>query len=240
MPIVVPTTFSASDLIVSSFKLATIIGEGQTLSGEQSINGLQTLNDMLGAWNLDDLMLWQTDNTTVTLVPGQSFYTVGASANFDMDRPVQINSMYVTYQGVSFQVFQVNQDEYNLITLKGMTQILPRFFLYVNDSPMGHLTLWPIPQAVMSLTIAVNRLITDIPTLATQISVPPGYRKCLRANLAVELCPEYGREPSQTLAKMAQASKADVKRANVVSVVAEYDPFLLNAPGGLAGFLSGY
>lgn len=230
---------TALELIASSMRLANILGEGQTPSGDQATQGLETLNDILSGWNTDSLVLYATSNDVVTFVAGQATYTVGSGGNFAIDRPTQINSMYCVYSGVSFPITEVNQDEYNLITNKTMSQQLPRFFLYVNEFPLGMLTFWPTPSEALQLSISVDRVISDL-TLATVLSLPPGYRKALRAALACELCPEYGREPSPSLVEMAKTSKADIKRANHVSVVAEYDPALVGPPSGIAAFLAGY
>lgn len=227
------------DLINSSLRLANIVGEGQTASADQAANALEVLNDILSGWNTDSLVLYATSNDQVTFVPGQATYTIGNGGNFNVDRPTQINSMYCVYSGVSFPITEVNQDEYNLITNKTLSQQLPRFFLYVNDAPLGRLTFWPTPSEALQLFIAVDRVIADL-ALDTVLTLPPGYRKALRAALAVELCPEYGQEPSRTLLEMARSSKADIKRANHTPVVAEYDPALIGPPAGIAAFLSGY
>ena len=230
---------TALELISSSMRLANILAEGQVAQGDQATQGLETLNDILSGWNTDSLVLSATSNDQVTFVPGQSVYTVGPGGDFVVDRPGQINSMYCVYSGVSFPITEINQDEYNLITNKTMSQQLPRFFLYVNEFPLGMLTFWPTPSEALQLSISVDRVISDL-TLATVLSFPPGYRKALRAALACELCPEYGREPSPSLVEMAKTSKADIKRANHVSVVAEYDPALVGPPSGIAAFLAGY
>ena len=230
---------TALELISSSMRLANILAEGQVAQGDQATQGLETLNDILSGWNTDSLVLYATSNDQVTFVPGQSVYTVGPGGDFVVDRPGQINSMYCVYSGVSFPITEINQDEYNLITNKTMSQQLPRFFLYVNEFPLGMLTFWPTPSEALQLSISVDRVISDL-TLATVLSFPPGYRKALRAALACELCPEYGREPSPSLVEMAKTSKADIKRANHVSVVAEYDPALVGPPSGIAAFLAGY
>jgi hypothetical protein len=232
---------TALELISSSLRLANILGEGQTASADQGSNALEVLNDLLDALNVDSLALYQTTNDQVLTVPGQSLYTIGTGGNWTVDRPVQINSAYIDFNGVSFPVAEVNQDEYNLITLKGMQgAFIPRFFLYLNTFPLGTLTLWPTPSQALTFTMSVDRVLANVPLLATSLTLPPGYKKMLRALLAVELCPEYGREPSPTLAKMARESLAAVKRSNHVPVVSEYDPSIIGAPAGLAAFLSGY
>lgn len=231
---------TAGDLITRALRQANILGEGQVPSGDQSNDALVTLNDMLDAWNTDSLVLYQTTNDQVTTVANKSVYTVGTGGDWNVDRPGQINSAYVDYQGVSFQVFEINQDEYNLLSLKTMTQVFPRFFLYLNTFPLGTLTLWPTPTTNSTFTMSVDRVLANIPSTGATVVLPPGYSKAIRANLAMELCVEYGKEPSPTLVKLAKDSKADVKRANHVPTIAEYDPALVAAPSGLAGFLSGY
>jgi len=231
---------TALDLITRSLKLANILGEGQTPSSEQATGALDTFNEMLQGWNLDSLALWATSNEDVTLIPGQSVYTIGSGGDFAVDRPVQINSLYQTYQGVTFRIDLINQDEYNLITLKTLSQPIVRYCLYVNDYPLGKMTLWPVPSVANTLTLSVDRLIATVPSVATTITAPPGYMRAFRANLAVELCPEYGREPSPALLQAARDSFADIKRGNWQPTVSEFDPALIGAPTGLAGFLQGY
>jgi len=230
---------TALDLITRALTLANILGEGQTPSAQQANDALATLNDLIDSWNTDSLILYQTTNDTVTTVPGQATYTVGATGNWAVDRPAQVNSAYIDYLGVSFPVTEINQDEYNLITLKGMTQVLPRFFLYLNTYPNGTLTLWPAPQQALSFTMAVDRVLSAV-TLATVISYPPGYAKALRYCLAADLCPEYGKPVPPDVARTAKEAKADIKRANHTPTVSEYDASIVNAPGGLAAFLSGF
>lgn len=231
---------TAHDMIVRAMKLALVLGEGETPSAEQAVDALATLNDMLQGWNLNSLAVYQSVSETFNLVPLQSTYTIGAGANFNTSRPVRINSMYVTYQGVSYPVEAINQDEYDSLTLKSMRQTLPAMFLYRNTDPAGTLTLWPAPDQALPLTISADRVLTEITSLAATLAFPPGYAKAIRSNLALELSPEYGREPTSGLVKMARESLAEVKRANRTPVYAEYDPALIGSPSGLAAFLSGW
>ena len=231
---------TALDYINRAFRLANILGEGQVATGDQASDALDTFNDMLQAWNLSGLMLYATTNDQVTLIPNQSVYTIGTGGDFSVDRPVQINSMYQDYQGVSFPIYEVNQDEYNLLTLKTMTQPLVRFYLYVPTNPLGTLTFWPVPTAANNVYLSVDRVLANVASTGTTLNLPPGYARCIRANLAVEFCTEYGRPVPPQLMQMARESKADIQRANRTSTVAEFDPALIGAPGGLAGFLQGY
>ena len=233
---------TALELISRALRLANILGEGQIPSADMANNALDTLNGMTGSFNLDSLALLATANVQVATVANQSLYTIGTGGNWATTRPVQINSMYVDFGGVSYPISEVNQQEFNLIVLKGMLgAFIPRFFLYVPEHPLGLVTLWPAPNQVLPLTISVDRYVPDITSLATVIVSPPGYERLIVSSLAIELSPEYGREPSAQLQKIARDALARVKQANHIPVVAEFDPSILGGGGasGLAAFLSG-
>jgi hypothetical protein len=231
---------TVNDLISGSLRLANILGEGQTASGEQAANALTTLNDMIQAWNLDGLMLYGTTASTGTLVVGQDTYTVGSGGNFTFDRPVRISSMYQTYQGVSIPIIETSYEEYSLITLKTQTSPIQRFYVYVNTAPLGTLIFWPVPSSANVITVTDDRVIAEFSSISTTLTFPPGYNRALRANLAMELCPEYGKEPSPSLVKMASESKADVRKANWTQTASEFDDALVGKPSGIAAFYSGY
>lgn len=227
------------DLITRSMRLAGIIGESDEPSAVQAKNALDSVNDMISAKNTDVLSVFQSPNDAVTLVPGQSIYTVGLGGNFSIDRPTSISAAYVDYQGVSYPVYETTQEEFNKITLKSQTQILPRFYLYINNFPLGALQLWPVPSEAITMYLTASRVLPAV-DLQDVIVLPAGYEKAWRLELAMELCVEYGREPSPTLQKMAQDAAADVKRSNWTSSPASFDVELTGRPGGIAGFLSGY
>jgi hypothetical protein len=50
--------------------------------------------------------------------------------------------------------------------------------------------------------------------LATNLAFPPGYLRAFKYNLACEIAPEFGVEPSPTVQRIAMASKRDLKRIN--------------------------
>jgi hypothetical protein len=61
--------------------------------------------------------------------------------------------------------------------------------------------------------ISVEEL-TQPATLDTQLHFPPGYLRAFRYNLACEIAPEFGVEPSPTVSRLAMTSKRNLKRIN--------------------------
>ena len=218
---------TALELINRSLKLCGVLGEGQTASAEQAEDALSSLNDILDQMNTDGLSVYAEANDAAVTVASQTTYTVGTGGDWPITRPVSISSLYVDWQGVSYPVQEVNQDQWNTLLFKAQPGILPSYFLYVNDYPLGLLSLWPVPMQAIPVALATN---TSLPalTLATVLSLAPGYAKYLRFALAVDLAPEYGVASNPVVIKGAQAALADIKRANRVSTLLTYDPAITN------------
>ena len=57
--------------------------------------------------------------------------------------------------------------------------------------------------------------ITEVASLATELSVPPGYRRMFKKNLALDLCSAFDVTPSGALIAEAEATMSRVKLANL-------------------------
>lgn len=210
-------------------RLATILASGETPTADEANDGLKSLNDILENWSLEALSVWQTDNFTGTLKPGQATYTIGPGGDFNTVRPIRIGLSYSTVNGADFQMTEWGLEEYNAVAVKNIGGIAQRF-VYLNEYPLGQLILYPVPAVASTASFAVDRLLTFPLTLASVLSFPPGYEKALRYTLATNLAPEYGVNPPPAVASIAVSSKADLKRANKKRVVAAYDQTLLGEP----------
>jgi hypothetical protein len=60
------------------------------------------------------------------------------------------------------------------------------------------------------------------------IVLPPGYEKALRYNLALEMAPEYGKNPSEIVVAGALTAKAAIKSFNLKPVLMQADNALLS------------
>jgi len=61
--------------------------------------------------------------------------------------------------------------------------------------------------------ISVEQL-TQPALLSTTLAFPPGYLRCFKYNLAVEIAAEFGIEPPPTVSRIAMSSKRNLKRIN--------------------------
>ena len=222
-----PSGIVVSELIKSSLRLVGAIASGETPTAEEANDSLMVLNDLLENWSTESLSVWGSSNQTFNLVAGQTQYTIGPGGNFNTIRPLAIDAAYCSFSGVDFPVEIIDQQAYNQISIKTMQQPIVEQLLYVNEFPLGVITLWPVPRQVVPLTLTQRRLLTFPVALADALVGPPGFVKAIRYCLAVELAPEFGMEASPTVATIAVDAKGDFKRANIDNnATARYDDAL--------------
>jgi hypothetical protein len=61
--------------------------------------------------------------------------------------------------------------------------------------------------------VSVQKL-DQVANLSTVLYYPPGYLRAFTYNLAMEIAPEFGVEPSPQVKRIAMTSKRDLKRIN--------------------------
>lgn len=221
-----PSPIAVQTLIKSSLRLIGAVASGENPTPEEMDDALLVLNDMLENWSTETLSVWGSADQTFNLVPGQSVYTIGVGGNFNATRPVYIDDSFMTFSGIDTPVLSISQQEYNGINLKTMQQPVVERMLYVNDFPLGQITLWPVPNSTSTITLSCSRVLASGVVSTDTLAGPPGYLKALRYCLAVELAPEFGVEASQTVVAVAADAKGDYKKSNMVDVVARYDDAL--------------
>lgn len=207
---------TALTLIEDALGLTNSVGVDQTLSADEAADGLAAFNSLLDDWSTQNLAVFGQANQTFNTVSGTSVYTIGVGGAWNTTRPVRINDAYATYNGVSMPFSSMTQEEYNSIPVKTQTQDYPSAYLYVNDYPLGLVTLWPVPSAITALTFSIDRVLTQIATLATVLSFPPGYLKAFKYALAIELAPLFGKKIADfpDIVAIASLSFGNIKRAN--------------------------
>lgn len=228
---------TARDLIKSAMRLATILASGEEPTGDETVDGLKVLNDLLENWSTERLSVWQRENQQFALSAGVATYTIGPAGTFNTVRPVRVGNSFVRLQGADFPVEVWGLSEYDLVAVKAVGGI-PERMVYVNDMPLGTLTLYPVPSQPMTLHLSCDRVLTFPLILTSQLAFPPGYERALRYALAINIAAEYGVEAPASVHAISRDSKADIKRANKTRIVSSFDPALQGS--GFAYWVRGY
>lgn len=208
---------TAGEIINGSLRLIGQLAEGEVPSADTAQDALAAMNQMIESWNTERLAVYATQTQTFSWPANVASRTIGPTGDFVGARPIQVDD--ATYfrdsaSGLSFGIKLINQDQYNGIALKTVRSTYPQV-LWVNDSyPDVTLTIYPIPTKVLEWNIVSVEQLSRPVSLSTDLTFPPGYLRAFRYNLACELAPEFGVEPSAQVSRIAMTSKRNLKRVN--------------------------
>ncbi|CAB4202443.1 hypothetical protein UFOVP1366_26 [uncultured Caudovirales phage] len=208
---------TAGDIIDGSLRLLGVLAEGETPSAATSQDALNAMNQMIDSWNTERLSVFSTQDQVFTWPASAISRTLGPSGNFVGNRPILLDD--ATYYvdagtGVSYGIKMINQQQYDGIAVKTVTSTYPQVIFTNMSYPNIEMFVYPVPtRALQWHFISVTEL-TQPATLATVLSFPPGYLRAFRYNLATEMAPEFGVEPTPQVQRIAMTSKRNLKRIN--------------------------
>ena len=211
--------YSAGDQINRALRLLGVLAEGETPSAATSQDALMALNQMVESWNTERLAVFSTQDQ-VFLWPagvGNETRTLGPTGNFVGLRPILIDdATYFRDPGtnVSFGVKLINQQQYNGIAVKTVTSTYPQVMFVNNTFPDMTMTIYPVPTRQLEWHFVSVEELSNPATLATSLFFPPGYLRAFAYNLAMEIAPEFGVEPSPQVQRIAMTAKRNLKRIN--------------------------
>lgn len=206
---------SAQTIIDRALRLIGAIASGESPTTAESNDGLTALNAMISSWQTEKLNVYAFVDTAFTLVATDASYTVGPAGNFALTpRPSKIENVYVRANDIDYPVELIDKDKWLSIPDKTSDSDIPIYAYYEPTLTAGTLQLWPVPNAAYSLHIVTWTTLAELAALSTTITLPQGYERALAYNLAIEVAPEYEKEPSASVQSIAMESKAAIKRAN--------------------------
>ena len=211
------TTYSCYDQIVGAMRLLGVLAEGETPSAETANDGLFALNQMIDSWDTERLAVFSTQDQVFNWPSGERERSLGPTGDFVGLRPVLLDDS--TYfrdpqTNVSYGIKFINQQQYNGIAVKTVTSTYPQVIFTNMTYPDIEMVIYPVPLRLLEWHFISVEKLTQPALLSTEMSFPPGYLRAFRYNLACELAPEFGIEPSPTVSRIAMYSKRNLKRIN--------------------------
>lgn len=225
------------DIIKSAMRKGGFLAKGETPSSDESVDGMEMLNDLLASLANESILVYSRTTETFSLSGGVGSYTIGASATFNTTRPIRIVSAYVRSGEIDYPLSIVNDEQYASIPFKTSSGI-PKFLNYSNAFPQATIRLYPVPSSTYSLILVSEKQITSFTSLSDTVSLPPGWERMLKYNLALELCPEYGQQASAEIVKVAQESKAAIKASIMAAKPMQWNSGLGNPNNIYSGYWS--
>ena len=210
-------TYTAGDQINGALKLLGVLAENETPSAATSQDGLTSLNQMIDSWNTERLSVYSTQDQVFSWSPNFATRTLGPTGDFVGNRPILVDDS--TYfrdpsANISFGIKLINQQQYDGIAVKTVTSTYPQVMFVNMTYPDITMTVYPVPTKVLEWHFVSVEELTQAALLSTTLAFPPGYMRAFKYNLACEIAPEFGIEPSAQVSRIAMASKRNLKRIN--------------------------
>lgn len=225
---------TAGEIIEGSLRLIGQLPASETLDAADGADALAVMNMMIESWSTERLSVFTTQDQIFTWPASQRVRTLGPTGDFVGLRPIDLESS--TYfrdpsTGVSYDIQIINQDAYNGIALKTVTSTYPQVLWMNTAYPNVDLYLYPVPTRALEFHFVSVEALTTAASLATSMTFPQGYLRAFRYNLACDLAPEYGVEPSAQVQRIAMTSKRNLKRINSPGDIMSLPTVLLGTPG---------
>ncbi len=230
---------TAQDIIDDALQTIGSYAPGESRDSADYQMSLTKLNDMVDSWSNEQLSCFVILEQSVALQVGVDSYTVGVGGVVNGQRPLKLisgdGSAYVQdSNGNNFSIEVLTRDKWNLISNRSsLTQSnIPQVIWYDPTFPLGTVNFWPMPNAAgyTAYWDSYSQL-QSFPTLLTVVQLPPGYKRALGLNLALEVWPLFkpdNTNPSNILVSNAREAKANVKRTNIQAVEASMDPAIVS------------
>jgi hypothetical protein len=208
---------TAGDQINGALRLIGQLAEAEDPSAATANDALRTMNQMIDSWSTERLSVYATQDQILSWAPNVYERTLGPTGDFVGVRPILVEDS--TYfkdpaSGISYGIKLINQQQYNGIAVKTVTSTYPQVMWVNMTYPNITMTVYPVPTKLLEFHLVSVQELTQAAQLATILAFPPGYMRAFKYNLACELAPEFGVEPSPTVSRIAMTSKRNLKRIN--------------------------
>lgn len=239
MPIILETgalaEITANDIISRAYRILGDLGSGEALTSSQADDGLEALNAMLDSFSIERLMIYQVRQESFTWPTNTASQTIGSGGDFDTHRPdrIEVGTYFEDSNAIAYPVDIVrNREVYDTIYDKTVQSSYPELLFYDPSVTLATIYAYPVPNQSLTLKLNSWQPLTVFDSLAEVHNLPPGYRRMLSYNLAKELEAEVGLVLSLGAHRIANQSKAIVKRHNNLPTVSQTETaYILHGRG---------
>lgn len=226
---------------------------GTLVGGSPIISGVTVPSTLLAGGDLSDTQAGVPAGTTVlsfnagantVTMSANALFTVTPAENFTytipgllkIARPLRINSGYTRITasgntGLDYWFECHNAIErYNEVGYKGVSGPWPTMLTYQPTFPLGTIWIYPNPTQAGEVHLFTDLILSNFPTITTNVNLPQGYTRALKKLLSLELCPSWGKTPSAELKRQAAEARAFIKGLNASPVTTlRYDTAIVRS-----------
>jgi len=208
---------TANEQINGALRLLGVLAEGETPSAATSQDALTALQQMVDSWNTERLSVFSTQDQVKTWLPNLISNTLGPTGSLVGQRPILVDD--ATYfrdpsNNISFGIKLINQQQYDGIAVKTVTSTYPQVMWVNMTYPDIEIYVYPVPTKPLEFHFVSVEPLMSVSSLSTDITMPPGYLRAFKYNLALEIAAEFGINPNPQVSRIAMTSKRNLKRIN--------------------------
>jgi hypothetical protein len=161
--------------------------------------------------------VFSTQDQVKTWLSGSISNTLGPTGTLVGSRPILVDD--ATYfrdpaNNISYGIKLINQQQYNGIAVKTVTSTYPQVMWVNMTYPDIEIYVYPVPTKPLEFHFVSVEPLMSVPSLSTDITMPPGYLRAFKYNLALEIAAEFGINPNPQVSRIAMTSKRNLKRIN--------------------------
>jgi len=246
MPVVPPGTPTApglyqsgNDFIKQALRMNNILASGTEPDANDLSDSMIVLNQMMDAWNAENLMIYTTRIDDFPLVVGQQTYTLGSGGNFNIQRPASIERtsiMLLNNPSFPLEVTiprYTTQDWQENVPLKLVPSTFPLLVYDDGAFPYRNLNFWPIPQVINNFRLYSWNPLSTFADSATKYAFPPGYAEAIAFSLAARIAVNFGKPIDPAIAIGAEQALLRIKSVNVPDDVLRCDDAVSSKQGAI-------
>lgn len=210
---------TALDIVSDALRELGVLAAGEVATAEEAASGLAALNRLVDQWAAERLAIYEQERTTFTVAAYAAYYLVGTGQTVNVARPMYLDHVNYYDSSVSptteIALERMTLDGWAANPQKALTANAPTNWYYEPDYPYGRLIFWPIPTTSTLYGVVYHpKAVSEYASLGTAVALPPGYRRMMVKNLALEMAPSYSRRLPPELVMQADDAVRVVKRSN--------------------------
>lgn len=209
---------TARTLVTDGLSLIGVQAAEEPLTAHQEQQGLRILNDLIHSASLEQFVIYWMAPQVVPWPAGTVALSWGIGGDIETPRPLQIGQEAFREDGVPLirtPLVVLTPTAFREIAVGPVKYGSAQIVTYTTNYPLGGLHCWPIPQESTSIIVFPWQVLSQWPDFDTDLLLPPGYDRFLKAGFAVDIAPYYSIEASPTVMAMRAESKNSIKTVNV-------------------------
>ena len=212
---------TAKRIIEGALRTIGVLASGEEAQPSEIQDGLEALNGLLSTWNNVSLLIPSITTRTFDLKDSKT-YTYGIGGDFDAPRPIAIQfaqfqdiySYFYTCEIYNNQTWAMNDRP---------VQIRPLGCYFEPSYPLAVVHFPTAPYTTDKFRVQVLEPLTYISSPLDSFTLPDGYERALRLNLAIELASEFGTQPGPMTVQLAQEAKHTLEIKNTKVELMTFD-----------------